>query len=56
MMDQYQYDELNKLSKSSVNNEHSQRMGPRGRGRGGGGGDIKINNSFYTYHSIQTSR
>ena len=38
MMDQYQYDELSKLSMSSVNSEHSQRMDPRGRRRGGGGG------------------
>ena len=41
-MDQYQYDESSKLSMSSVSNEHSQRMDPRGRRRrrrrGGGGG------------------
>ena len=36
-MDQYQFYELNKLSMSSVNSEHSQRMDPRGRGGGGGG-------------------
>ena len=61
MMDQYQYDELSKLSMSSVNSEHSQRMDPRGRRRRRRGGEeegeiLKSIIHVYTYHSIQTSR